>query len=112
MGFRILNGLACVAFLSSAMLQLNDPDPIPWVALYASAAGLCFLPRIRPAGYGFLGLIAVGWSVHIARTGEWGTPMAGGGGLFAEEIVREIGGLWLVAGWMAVLAYRRHYEAD
>jgi hypothetical protein len=39
---RLIDSILAIAFLLLAALQLNDPDPLFWVALY----GLCALPPL------------------------------------------------------------------
>ena len=108
---RALNVLFLVAFLASAAVQLNDPDPARWIALYLAAAGACGLrlagkPWRLPAGVVLA--VAGGWGATLA--GElWGQPvdahaltdwqMKAGG----SEELREAGGLFLVSVWMFVL---------
>ena len=95
-------------------MQLNDPDPLPWVAVYVSAAACCAIWDRRwgpPATPAVLAGIAVLWSAVLlvavpsdvalgpALT-QWQMKADG------SELVRELGGLWFVAGWMAVLFWR------
>jgi hypothetical protein len=101
-----------VAFVLSVVVQLNDPDPLPWAAIYGAAAAACLLNlkgRGRwwmPAGIGLLALV---WSIALApgvlgqvpftsMFGAWEMENAG------IERSREMYGLLLIAAWMAVLA--------
>lgn len=109
---RLLNVLFLLAFLASAALQLNDPDPARWVALYLLAAGLSLAwerrlgGRISPLALALPVLAWAGWIASAltldvpvaAALGEWQMRAHG-----AEEL-RELGGLGLVGGWMLVLA--------
>ena len=38
MSTQLLNGLFLLAYLLSALVQINDPDPAIWIALYLAAA--------------------------------------------------------------------------
>lgn len=63
------HSLGAVLFLLSAAVQLNDPDPLRWVLLYATAALLAALaplrhPTLRRAS-GALALIATLWGAWI-----------------------------------------------
>lgn len=98
-------------FAFAAAVQLNDPDPIRWTALYLAAAGLSLAaafgrtPRRWAAA---LGLAALGWGALIAADANlvllrnifdsWEMKDPG------VEEARETLGLLIVAAWMAVLA--------
>lgn len=118
---RAAGWIGVVLFVACAALQYNDPDPIRWVILYGAAAIACgFATRQRanwllPAS---VGLAALGWAAmylpavggmafgHLFETMKAGTP--------AIEESREVLGLLIVAGWMAILtvgALRRHDAA-
>jgi hypothetical protein len=105
-----------ILFAISAVLQLNDPDPVQWFLIYAAAAvvaGCVALRRRLPSGIPVLvGLVAVIWSVwimsHMHGTFEWrhlaekmhaDTPTI--------EESRESLGLLIIAVWMFVAAARR-----
>ena len=109
------NRLMAVLFLIAAGLQYNDPDPLRWMAIYGLAALGCVLalagrlPRLVPAA---IGLGALAWAATLAP-GVLGRVSIGE--LFESyamksepvEEAREMGGLLVVAAWMAVLALRR-----
>lgn len=93
-----------------AALQYNDPDPLPWIGFYASAAVATLLYRTR-WGYALclvLSAIATAWALQLARAEM--EPVA-----FAQvlqsmqaqtpgiERGREIGGLSLAGVWLATL---------
>ena len=101
----------------SAIVQWNDPDPLRWILCYSVSAIITLSSLVRPLTpsipliWGLVVLLSslfVGmdflmseeqfdwnsfWNV-IAMKNE------------AVELVRELGGLLLVTGWMAVLACR------
>jgi hypothetical protein len=110
----VLNVLFLLAFLLSAAVQYNDPDPLQWAAIYLAAAGMCALqmrnklPRWLPLA---LLLTSVAWigmllpsivgQVSLAEVFESITMKTK-----AVEEAREIGGLILVGLWAAALVYR------
>ena len=115
---RIFNGFMMAAFALSAVVQYNDPDPIPWMMVYVSALALCVgwhrgrLPWWFFAAAAAASVVAsltiatmvpAGADVWIA-VGDWHMSEAG------SELIRESGGLGLVATWMAVLASWRRAE--
>ena len=111
---RILNGLFAVAFLLSATVQWNDPDPLRWIAMYLAAFAACVawelqrLPRAVPIA---IGVAALAWAAMIASGTSLSAPVgealtdwhmhAGG-----SEELRESLGLVIVAVWMVVLAVK------
>lgn len=113
--FNLCNAFFLLAFLLSAAVQYNDPDPVRWTAIYAAAAALCLaqwltvLPRRVPAA---LLVVCLAWigsllpkvvgAVSVSEVFDSITMRTR-----AVEEAREIGGLLLVALWSAVLAYRR-----
>ena len=111
---RVMNVLFLLAYLASAAVQFNDPDPLRWVVMYGAAAACCMAwdrrwgPRTVPAvlaGIALLWsaslLLAVPADVALGRSlTEWQMTTNG------SELVREVGGLWFVALWMAVLFWR------
>jgi len=100
--------------VTSAALQLNDPDPIRWIAIYMGAALATLAPPGRRSSAFLCGGVAVAALVgagFLAPTvlgqvtiGQLFEPMEARGG--AVERGRELGGLLIVAVWTAVLAWR------
>jgi hypothetical protein len=90
-----------------AWVQLNDPDPALWVAIYCVTAGLSagtLAPRSWP--------VAAAWAVGcVLAGGAWallveGPPMqAGQTGFFDNEVVRESLGLEISGLWTAGMAW-------
>lgn len=111
--FWIVNGLFAAAFALSVAVQLNDPDPWRWMAIYAAACAACLLPvrvawtRAVPP---IVLVVAVAWSLTLVDA----LPRLRIGELFEEiemksidvERARECIGLLIVAAWMAVLSVR------
>jgi hypothetical protein len=108
-------------FVFAAALQYNDPDPIPWVAIYLAAA-LVSLAAARgrrvPRGVlAAVALFAIGWAALIAFRGPAASEY---GHMFdawemkspAVEEAREASGLVIVAAWMIVLFIRARRHAS
>jgi hypothetical protein len=107
---------AAALFAASAGLQLNDPDPGRWVAIYLAAAAAAAFASTRPIARlaaGSVAIIALGWAMWIAlRIDHWvgwrglGRPMEkvlGG----PVELTREVLGLAIVAAYMGFVALRK-----
>ena len=104
-----------VLFLFATGVQFNDPDPIRWVAIYASAAVLscvtAYTRRVPPAVPMTVSIIAVLWAALIALGGPGAAEYAR---MFAAwemkslavEEAREASGLLIVTAWMTVLVVR------
>lgn len=88
-------------FAFAAAVQLNDPDPLGWIAIYLAAAGISAASVwfSVPAAV-FLGLAAIAglWALRLLATVL--AEAAGTG----TEIEREFGGLALITLVMIVLA--------
>ena len=112
LGLRIANLVFTLLFALAVVVQYNDPDPLGWMAIYGAAAAACGLsvarrcPRWLPPA---ILLVAALWAFSLARGGA--SDVATFFDLFAEwemknvryEEAREMWGLLIVAGWMAVL---------
>ena len=106
---RLVPLVAAALFAGFAALQVNDPDPVAWVLVYAVTACISAVAAFRrpsPVMAGVWGVACV--FAAIVNLWFWdgaSQPMgAASQGLLGEEVVREVGGLLLVALWMAVLA--------
>ena len=99
-----------VLFAISALLQYNDPDPVRWAALYASAAvaaGCMAGGRPQPLLMAAVAGACASWMtfewysiVAFARRGDWGllaATMKAGEPLIEES--REFLGLAVVLAW-------------
>ncbi|MQA31248.1 MAG: hypothetical protein GEU82_15675 [Luteitalea sp.] len=111
--FRVFNWAMAALFGLAAVLQLNDPDPARWMAIYGAAmlvaayAGRrggvpAWAPLLVAAVALLWGLV---WSTDVADPGiytrmfeQWEMRN------MAVEEARETSGLLIVGGWMAVLA--------
>ena len=111
---KILNLLFAVAFLAAPVVQLNDPDPWLWIPLYLIALASCIAFQRKRLNHRFgiaVGLGALCWSVTLLPTVIRHPPawadVFGDVKMYAPgvEEAREMGGLWLVAGWVLVLSW-------
>ena len=108
---KILNILMTAAFLFSVIVQYNDPDPIRWMLIYGLAGAACVLSILGRLNWGIpatIGIVALIWAFRLA-------PAVIGKVAFRElfesfemkdervEVARELGGLLIVAFWMAAL---------
>jgi hypothetical protein len=108
----VANLIAALLFGASMAVQINDPDPLPWMAIYGGAAIIALLEctrRVRPVFPALLSVTALGWAATIAPRVIGRVPFADMFGAFEMENVgveesREMYGLLLVALWMAAVA--------
>ena len=109
--WTVASGALLLLFLFAAAVQLNDPDPLGWMAVYLAAAAVCGLEvrRMTPAWAPVLvAAVALVWAVSLWPAVR-DVPF---GALFAEwemrdlkvEEAREMYGLAIVALWMTVTA--------
>lgn len=109
----VLNLLMALLFVAGVVVQVNDPDPPSWMAIYGAAAALAVMRAVRGAvpvaATLAVGIVALGWGVAVVAGGP---TVAAYGRMFdawemdsaATEVAREGTGLFLIAAWMAVLA--------
>lgn len=113
--YTVLNTLFLVAYVLSALVQYNDPDALPWIAIYIASAIMCIsyyrrrLPRWMAPTLLVISLLwigtllpAVAGQVSLSEIFESLSMRTR-----SVEEAREIGGLALVAIWAAVLAHRK-----
>jgi hypothetical protein len=115
MVFHVIHSLMALLFAVSAALQLNDPDPVQWFAIYGAAAVISAFAALRPGRLPraipiVVGLVALVWAIAISP----GAIGKIGWGQLAEtmhaetpaiEIGRETIGLMSIAIWMTVTAF-------
>jgi hypothetical protein len=111
---RVVAAALALAFVVFALLQLNDPDPVGWTAIYGAAAlawGLAAAGRPPWPLAAAVGMVAAAWAATLApgviASGKL-RDLAGtmGPGSGAEE-ARELLGLVIVAVAMAALVLAR-----
>jgi Transmembrane family 220, helix len=112
--WRIADAIMLLLFTFGAIVQVNDPDPLRWIAVYALAASACLLSLLRhihwafPAGVAAAALV---WALTLAPRVVGHVPFGEMFGAFEMrnvgiEEAREMYGLLIIAAWMAVLALR------
>ena len=89
-------------FALAAVVQINDPDPLQWIAVYAGAMAMCALfamDEMSPTlGFVFSGACLIGSLVLFMRALErtawqW------------DEGVNEPVGLFVIFLWISTLAW-------
>lgn len=122
---RALYAVLALAFAVSVLVQLNDPDPLPWMGIYGSALVLAVLAcGGRPLAWQSvaIGGLAVLWALVLSPSlprlqepavRDWSMKK---GDMLAEE-ARECGGLLVVAAscfaiFMDANAARRRSDSD
>jgi lysylphosphatidylglycerol synthetase-like protein (DUF2156 family) len=101
-------------FTLGAAVQVNDPDPARWIAVYALAAAACLLSLLRRLPWtlpALLCAVAVAWAATLAPRVVGRVPFREMFGAFEMRTVgieesREMYGLLIIAAWMVVLALR------
>lgn len=112
--WRVVDALFLVMFLFSVIVQVNDPDPVAWMAIYGLAVFACalsLLGRLRAWVPALVGALALLWAINIAPRVVGRVPFLEMFGAFEMKDVgveesREMYGLVLIAVWMAVLFLR------
>ena len=117
---RWLQIAATFVFLTFAVVQGNDPDPLRWALIYALIAAIsckAIFGRVSPllSGFGLvvcvLALAPLLPSLIAAGTSSFASV---GMANLRDEEAREAAGLLLGAVWMAFLLVRRNpfHQAD
>jgi branched-subunit amino acid transport protein len=72
---KIISFIFCVLFVWSAVIQLNDPDPYHWFAIYLLVAIIHVVLLFRPLSKKLLWVVIVGLLVysfyHFAHFMDW-----------------------------------------
>jgi hypothetical protein len=116
--WKVADALFLLMFVFSVIVQVNDPDPLPWIAIYGAAAVACLLSLMgrRPWQFAVLtGIVALIWAATIAPRVIGQVPFLD---MFAEFEMKDIGveesremyGLLLIGGWMAILGHRSFWK--
>jgi hypothetical protein len=107
---RVASALFAGLFAVAAALQLNDPDPVGWFAIYAAAAVVSALAAARRLWWpsaAVVGAVALIWGASFAPRVISGGMLrdlaAAMGPTTGAEEARELLGLAIVVLWMAVL---------
>jgi hypothetical protein len=110
--WSVANGLMLVMFVFSAVVQVNDPDPVSWIAIYTAAAMVCALVLVERQRWwvaAIVGAVALVWAATLSPRVLGIVPFTS---MFEEfemkdihiEESREMYGLLIVAAWMLVVA--------
>jgi len=113
-GWRAADAVMLLLFTLGAVVQLNDPDPVGWFAVYALAAAACLLSLLRRLRWPLPALLcglALVWAATLAPRVVGRVPFGEMFGAFEMKDVgveesREMYGLLVIATWMALLAVR------
>jgi hypothetical protein len=116
-GWRAADALMLLLFTFGAVVQVNDPDPARWIAVYALAAATCLLSLLRRVHWTLpvvVGAVALLWAATLAPRVVGRVPFREMFGAFEMrtagiEESREMYGLLIIAVWMAVLALRARW---
>lgn len=110
---KAAHAVMATCFALSVAVQVNDPDPLPWMAVYGAALAACVLAFMEYKKAwtvaSLAGAVALGWAIAIRATMQGG--LAPARELFVEtgmktqaiEETREVLGLSIVVAWMAVV---------
>lgn len=110
--WRIADGIFLLLFAFSVVVQVNDPDPFRWIAIYSVAALACMMAEhLHWTVFALIGIVALAWAATFAPDIIGRVPFLS---MFEEfemkskdvEESREMYGLLLVAFWMSMLSYR------
>ncbi|MCU0419641.1 MAG: transmembrane 220 family protein [Cyclobacteriaceae bacterium] len=63
---KIINGLLALLFMAFAFVQVNDPDPLVWIAIYGSTAVACIMAMYRYYPRPYLAGLLVLFLVYLA----------------------------------------------
>lgn len=113
MKFRIASAVMAVFFAYAIIVQLNDPDPVGWIAMYGGALLITVVAAVR--GMKLVMAAAVGSSLICLLWAGLLAPQAVADGFSLErEVPRELFGLVIVGAWMAAVAWntRRRMQAE
>ena len=118
---KIASWAMCLLFVLAMAAQLNDPDPVLWVALYGIAAALCAMAALGRESLGFtaaaLVLYAAGVVYLLPSLPDTSLDAFSSVGMSGQrdELVRELWGLIICAVWTGVLLvgqWRRRADAN
>ncbi len=116
--WKVADALFLLMFAFAVVVQVNDPDPLAWMAIYGAAgvaSALSLAGRLPWRFAAITGLIALAWAATIAPRVIGQVPFLD---MFAEFEMKDIGleesremyGLLLIGGWMSVLAHRAFWN--
>lgn len=112
--WRGANAVLVVLFALGVVVQVNDPDPIAWMAIYGAAALICAFELRGGSRWWSPAIVAAAalvWAATLAPRVIGTVPFSA---MFAGfemkdagvEEAREMYGLVLIALWMTVVTLR------
>ncbi|MGB2716432.1 MAG: transmembrane 220 family protein [Vicinamibacterales bacterium] len=104
-----------ILFGVAALLQLNDPDPLRWISIYASASALAayaaLTSRVPILATCTLGAVALVWGLSVSF--QFDRRILPGELFYTwkmydqrAELAREAGGLFITVAWSVASAIR------
>lgn len=111
---RTFDWIMLAAFAMSVLVQVNDPDPWLWIAIYGAAGivtALLIAARLQWWMAAAVAVVAAIWAATIAPRVIGKVPFMSMFGAFEMQNIgieesREMYGLLLIALWCAVAAWR------
>jgi len=99
---KIINYLMMALFAYAAIVQLNDPDPIAWVLVYAGAMAFCglWIMNELPTTFAFVFACACLLTGLLLLTRAFTQEV-----WLRDETLSESAGLLLVFIWVSSLAW-------
>ena len=115
--WRVTAILMTGLLILSAIVQWNDPDPLRWILCYSVSAIITLSSLVRPLPLSIpliWGLVVLLSSLFVGMDFLMSEEQFDWNSFWnviamkneAVELGRELGGLLLVTGWMAMLAWR------
>jgi hypothetical protein len=62
---KITNFILAVMFMAFAFVQINDPDPLLWIAIYGAMAVMCIMAAFRYYIKPLLWILLAGFLVYM-----------------------------------------------
>jgi hypothetical protein len=114
------NAMMLLAFAFSMVVQVNDPDPWAWIAIYGAAAIVCGFALMGRASARIavaVALTALAWAATIAPRVIGRVPFSS---MFQGFEMRDLGveesremyGLLIVVIWMGIVAWTNRASAQ
>ncbi|PCH85391.1 MAG: hypothetical protein COB26_11815 [Piscirickettsiaceae bacterium] len=108
-------------FVLSAVLQLNDPDPVSWMVVYLACAVCCLLVFTTVNIFYaclLIALVSLWWAIGLfyelfsnPAFIDWGEVLTASSMKSTQtELTREMGGLLICSIWMVFLVLRRRIK--
>ncbi len=113
--WRVVGTGFMLFFAACTVLQINDPDPMLWIALYGGAALVCLpVARGRPSPR-WAPLIMMVLASELALMDVMFPPppeIRADDTMWGTEQAREVMGALLVCSWCAVVYFAQPFSDD